>query len=149
MRCKQLELVFQPVDVAFFVYGNCREEIARADIACFVRIIRGLGVEGAGLVFVLEIDLEHFLERLGLGDLLVARQVRRAIQEHHAADELIGVPQLLLHLFSHLGGELIHAPVRKHMGVQQILTYGRKFHLQPGLQMREDFLVAFHGRYSF
>jgi hypothetical protein len=72
-------------------------------------------------------------------------EIRQALQEQDALDQLVGVLHLVDGLVILLLAELVEPPVLVHPGVQEILVDGGELVLERLVQKRDDLLVAFHG----
>jgi hypothetical protein len=94
----------------------------------------------------LQIAAHRFHGGLADHELSQVLQVRQAPQRQHPLDQLVGVLHLLDGLVVFMLGHAQQAPVLEHPGVQEILVDGGQFHLELGIEERDDLLVALHGK---
>src|SRR3546814_8834659 len=85
--------------------------------------------------------VRHRLADFQLAEIL---QVRHALKQQHALDDLVGVLHLLDRFFVFVVAEPLEAPALPHPRMQEILVDGGQLVLQHTVEVLDHFLVAFH-----
>ena len=104
----------------------------------------GFHVKGSCAVLSLQISLEYLLDVLPDHQRVDPLQIRHALEENDARDDLVRVVHLLDGLFALLLGELGEAPIVEQAIVQPVLIDGAELKLQRFVQGLDDLFVAFH-----
>ena len=90
------------------------------------------------MLLELEVALEDFLDVLADHQLAEVLQVRQALEEQDALDQLVGVLHLVDRLVHLVVAELVEPPVLQHPRMQEVLVDRREFVLEDLVQMRND-----------
>ena len=141
----QLELLLDPIGVLFLGDEDALEQILRRVVMRGARRFDTLVEERDRRVLELQVALELLADRLADVQLVVALQVRHALEEQDAADHLIGVLHLVDRLLAQLVSQPLVTPVLTHLAVDEILVDRSQLVEQQRAEELQNVIVPLHG----
>src|SRR4029450_13442457 len=141
----QLDLRFEPVDMLFLGFEDSAEQIAAHVVA------RAFGLRDGGLQHRVRLELQPEVARKSRLDvfadveLVQVLQIRHALEEQDPCDQRVGVLHLVDRSVVLALAEAGKAPMRKHLGVDEILVDRRELVGEDFIELPHDSDIAFHG----